>query len=219
LLPAAARADDEPLPAVYDRLLAAHDYGALSDKIKAGMEALPSVAPTLDWEQKHFATGAPVFVDAVYALDLLAVGRGVKDEEAGKRMRQNAVMVALYTVAVIETDGVKCADPQSVLARRQQFAHILAPAWRELGTLPDETIENLLGRALTEEALRSEARKPDDYLCRGRTADIPDSIADNATEQEPHFLAPADAAPKSEAARAALPGTLAAFAARLKQGH
>ena len=219
LLPLTVRAADEPLAASYDRLLAVHDYGTLAARIKAAMEAEPSVAPTLTWERERFAMGAPTFVGAIYALDLLAVGRGTKDEAAGLRMRENAVLVALYTIAVIETDGVRCADPVALDARRRQYAQLLRPAWAELGALPDEAVEGLLGRALAEEALRADARAPDDYLCRGRTADIPDSIAEKATEQEPRFLSAAEAAPKAASARAGLPITLTEFAARMKQGH
>jgi hypothetical protein len=191
----------------------------LASEIKIAMEAAPTVTPTLDWEQQRFAMGAPVFVDAVYALDLLAVGRGTKDPVLGLRMRENAVMVALYTVAVIETDGVKCADPAALEARRRQFARILEPAWNEFGKFPDEAVEGLLARALTEEALRAGARAPDDYLCRGLTADIPDALAEKATEREPRFLPAVESAPKAAAARATLPVTLTDFAARLKQGR
>jgi hypothetical protein len=217
-LPVALHAEEEPLAARFDRLLATRDYAALAARIKAAM-AEPDVAPTLAWERHRFAEGAPVFVDAIYALDLLAVGRGAGDAAAGLRLREDGVMVALYTAAVIETDGVKCADPSALDARRRQFAHILAPAWAELGTLPDEAVAGLIARALTEEALRAELRAPDDYLCRGRTADIPDAIADGVTEQEPRFLPPAESTPKAAAARAALPGTLTQFAARLGQGR
>jgi hypothetical protein len=208
----------ESLSAEYDHLLDTHAYGPLALKLKASMETPASVMPTLAWEQQRFAAGSPVFVGAMYALDLLAVARRTRDEPTARQMRESAVMVAFYDVAAIETDGTKCADPDALKARQRQFAQILAPIWVEVRKLPDEAVSASLARALTEEGMRSGRRAPDDYLCRGRTDDIPDAIADGAQERPPRFLTPQEWVPKAAAARAGLPDGMTAFAARLKRG-
>ncbi len=215
LLP--AHADQEPLAARYDRLLAAHEYGKLAADIKAGMGAAATVGPTLIWERERFATGTTIFVGAFYALDLIAAGRGIQDAAAGRQMRENGVVVALYTAAVIETDGLKCADLDAQTSRRRQFTQILTPAWAELKAFPDEVVEKILGRALTEEAIRAEGRPPDDYLCRGRTDDIPDTLREAGQAMEPRFVPVAELAPKAEAVRARLPALLVEFVARMKE--
>jgi hypothetical protein len=193
-------------------LLAAHDYGALAAQLKHGMETQELIRPTLAWEQQRVAAGSSIFVGAMYALDLLAVGRDTAES------RENAVIVALYTLAAIETDGVKCADPAPTAARRRQFARILAPVWGELRKLSDDRLVRDLARALMQERNGADARPPDDYLCRGRTADISDALADAVTEQPPRFAAPEDWIPRQVAARSQLPGALAEFAVRLKRG-
>ena len=181
------------------------------------MGAAPTVGPTLDWEQQRFAAGASIFVDAFYALDLLAAGHGIQDAAAGRQMRDNAVTVAFYTMAVIETDGLKCADADAQTARRRQFTQILTPAWAELKPLPDESVEKILGRALTEESVRAKGRAPDDYLCRGRTDDIPDTIAEAGKAVEPRFVPADDWGPRADAVRKLLPALLVEFTARLKE--
>ncbi|MEA2754081.1 MAG: hypothetical protein QOJ54_370 [Aliidongia sp.] len=196
----------------YDLLLAAHDYGALATQLKHGMETPDLIRPTLAWEQQRVAAGGSIFVSAMYALDLLAAGRTAAES------RENAVIMALYTIAAIETDGAKCADPAPAGARRRQFARILAPVWGELRKLPDEGLARDLARALAQERTGADGRPPDDYLCRGRTTDIPDGLADAATEQTPHFAPREDWIPRQVAARSQLPAALAEFAARLKRG-
>jgi hypothetical protein len=218
LLPgAASHAADEPLAARYDRLLAAHEYGKLAADIQAGMGTAATVGPTLDWEKQRFAAGASIFVGAFYAVDLLAAGHGIQDAAACRQTRENAVMVAFYTAAVIEIDGLKCADPEAQTARRRQFTQILTPAWAELKALPDETVEKILGRALTEEALRAGKRPPDDYLCRGRTDDIPDTLKEAGQAVEPRFVPADDWGPRADAVRKMLPALLVEFTARLKE--
>jgi hypothetical protein len=207
-----AAGGDEPARH-YDLLLAAHDYGTLATQLKQGMETEALLRPTLAWEQQRVMEGSSIFIGAMYALDLLAAGRDGSAESG-----ENAVIVALYTLAAIETDGVKCIDPAAGAARRQQFARILAPVWPELRKLPDDRVVRDLARALAEEKTRADARPPDDYLCRGRTADISDALADAVTEQPPRFVSPEDWIPRQVAARSQLPAALAEFAVRLKRG-
>jgi hypothetical protein len=202
----------------YDRLFDAHDYGALATQLNHGMEAAPTAPATLAWEQHRLTAGSSVFVGAMYALDLLGVGRTGKDPAADAKIRENAVSVALYTLASIETDGTKCADAAAPTARRRQFVQILTPVWAELRKLPDESVATDLALALSEERERADARPPDDYLCRGRTDDIPDIIAGAAVAEPPRFVQPQIAAAKAAVVRAQLPGLLTEFAARLKSG-
>lgn len=202
----------------YDALLKDRDYGTLADALKQGMETGPTALPTLAWEQKQVVGGGSVFLDAAYALDLLAAGHDGRDPAADARTRENAVVAALYAVAAIQTDGVKCADSQGPAARRRQFGTILRPIWDELRKLPDDRVALDLGRALATERARADARPADDYLCRGRTADIPDVLAAGAAQREPHFLDQKEWLPRQVAARAQLPSLLADFAAMLKRG-
>jgi hypothetical protein len=213
-----AAAGGEDLDQHYDRLLAAHDYANLAAELKRGSETQALVLPTLAWEQRRVAAGGSIFLGAMYALDLLAAGRDSSDPAADAKTRENAVVVGLYTIAAIETDGTKCADAAAPAARRQQFAQILAPVWAELRKLPDEAVVRDLARALTEERALADARPPDDYLCRGRTADIADALAGGATEQAPRFAGRDAWIPRQVAARSQLPGALTDFAARLKSG-
>ena len=202
----------------YDKLFAAHDYGTLATQLKQGVESKDTAPPTLAWEQQHFAAGASVFVGAVYALQLAAAANHSKDPAAVARIRANAATVALYTMAAIETDGTKCAEPAAQAARRRQFVQILTPVWIELRKLPDDAVAQALGRALTAEKALAPARVPDDYLCRGLTPDIPEVLASGATALTPHFRVPADWTPRADAVRAKLPALMTEFAARVKSG-
>jgi hypothetical protein len=213
-----AAAGGEELGANYDRLFAAHDYGTLAAALKKGMETSGTALPTLAWEQRRVAAGSSVFVSAQYALDLLAATRGGTDPARDVKTRESAVVLGLYTMAAIETDGMKCADPAAVVARRRQFAVILTPVWAELRKLPDESVAAALTQALVQEQAKAAARPPDDYLCRGRTADIPDVLAEGVAEQAPRFAAAATWAAKVDAARKVLPTLLSGFAAKLKSG-
>ena len=213
-----AGAGGEDPAAQYDRLFASHDYGALAERLKHGMEAAPTALPTLAWEQRRVTAGGSVFVGAMYALDLLAAGQGGKDPAGEARTRESAVVVALYTLAAIETDGTRCADAAAPVARRRQFVQILTPAWAELRKLPDESVAADLALALMQERDRAATRPADDYLCRGRTDDIPDSVAGGAVAVAPRFAAPRESAARAAAIRAQLPGLLTEFAARLKTG-
>jgi hypothetical protein len=209
--------------AQYDRLLAAHDYDALATQLKHGMESADSAMPTLAWEQQHVASGGSVFIGAMYALDLLSAELPGKDGAAQDaasiaRIRQSAVTIALYTMATIETDGSKCVAAEAPVARRRQFVQILTPVWSELRKLPDEQVATVLGQALSEESALAAKRAPDDYLCRGRTDDIPDDIPNAGRAIEPRFRAPADWTERAAAVRAQLPQLMTEFAARVKSG-
>ena len=216
LLLAAAGGDE--LGANYDRLFAAHDYGRLAAALKQGMETSATALPILEWEQHRVAAGSSVFLSAQYALDLLAAARGGTDPARDVKTRESAVVLGLYTMAAIETDGMKCADPAVVVARRRQFAIILTPVWAELRKLPDESVAAALTQALVQEQAKAAARPPDDYLCRGRTADIPDALAEGLAEQAPRYAAGTGWIAKAEAARKLLPSLLSEFAAKLKSG-
>jgi hypothetical protein len=202
----------------YDHLFETHDYGTLAAELKHNIEAPDSAVATLAWEQRHVAIGSSVFIGAMYAIDLLSTAPGAKDPKLDRKIRENAVTTALYTMAAIETDGTKCADEAAAKARRQQFVQLLTPVWIELRKLPDDAVEQSLGRALSEEKAIAAARAPDDYLCRGRTDDIPDIFASGVSEASPHFLPAAAWARMAAAVRAKLPDLLAEFAVRLKSG-
>jgi hypothetical protein len=211
-------AGGEDPAARYDRLFAAHDYGALSTQLKRGVESKDTAPPTLAWEQQRFAAGSSVFVGAVYALQLAGAVADSKDPAAIAKIRGNAATVALYTMAAIETDGVKCAEPAAQAARRRQFVQILTPVWIELRKLSDDAVTEALGRALSAEKALAPVRAPDDYLCRGLTADIPEVVASGAKPLPPHFLAPGDWTPRADAVRAKLPALMTEFAVRVKSG-
>jgi hypothetical protein len=202
----------------YDRLFAAHDYGTLATELKQGVESKDTAPSTLAWEQQRFAAGSSVFVGALYALQLAGAAAETKDAAALAKIRANAATVALYTMAAIETDGVKCAAPAAQAARRRQFVQLLTPVWIELRKLPDDAVAAALGQALGAEKALAPARAPDDYLCRGLTADIPELVAADAKAVAPHFLAPADWTPRAAAVRAKLPALMTEFAVRVKSG-
>lgn len=213
-----AAAGGEELGVSYDRLFSTHDYGRLAAALKQGMETGATALPTLAWEQRRVAAGSSVFLSAQYALDLLAATRGGADPVRDVKTRESAVVLGLYTMAAIETDGMKCADPAAAVARRRQFAVILTPVWAELRKLPDESVAVALTQALVQEQAKAAARAPDDYLCRGRTADIPDVLAEGLAEQAPRYAAGTAWIAKAEAARKLLPTLLSEFAAKLKSG-
>jgi hypothetical protein len=200
----------------YDRLFEAHDYGILAERLKRDMAAPSTARSVLAWEQHRLVSGGSIFLDAMYALNLLAARpEGVVAADDAK-IRENAVVVGLYTLAAIETDGTKCADVAAPAARRRQFVQILTPVWIELRKLPDEAVASALAQALSEEAALAGTRRPDDYLCRGRTGDIPDIFASGVEERAPRFVEPPVWAEKTQAVRAQLPALLTEFATRLK---
>ena len=211
-------AGGEDVTARYDRLFAAHDYGTLATQLKQGVESKGTAPPTLAWEQQHFAAGSSVFVGAMYALQLAGATAETKDTAALAKIRGSAATVALYTMAAIETDGVKCSDPAAQAARRRQFVQLLTPVWIELRKLTDDAVAASLGQALIAEKALAPVRAPDDYLCRGLTQDIPDVVASGAKSVAPHYLAPADWTPRAEAVRAKLPALMTEFAVRVKSG-
>ncbi len=211
-------AGGEDAAARYDRLFAAHDYGALATELQHGVESQDTAPPTLAWEQQRFAAGSSVFVGAMYALQLAGATTETKDPAALAKIRTSAATVALYTMAAIETDGVKCAEPAAQAARRRQFVQLLTPVWIELRKLPDDAVPAALSQALLAEKALAPVRAPDDYLCRGLTQDIPEIVAGNAKAVAPHFLAPADWTPRAEAVRAKLPALMTEFAVRVKSG-
>jgi hypothetical protein len=202
----------------FDHLFAAHDYGTLAAELKKNMELPQTAVGALGWEQRHVAVGSSVFVGAMYAIDLLSTAPGSENPAYDRKIRENAVTTALYTMAAIETDGTKCADAAAPKARRQQFVQLLTPVWIELRKLPDEAVEQSLARALSEEKAIAAARAPDDYLCRGRSGDIPDLFASGISEESPHFLATPVWSRQAAAIRAKLPELLAEFAVRVKSG-
>jgi hypothetical protein len=202
----------------YDHLFETHDYGALAAELKQNMTLPQTAIGTLAWEQRHVAIGSSVFIGAMYAIHLLSAAPGSENPAYDRKIRENAVTTALYTMAAIETDGTKCADASAPKARRQQFVQLLTPVWIELRKLPDEAVESALARALGEEKAIAAARAPDDYLCRGRTDDIPNLFTSGVSEESPHFLATPAWSKAAAAIRAKLPELLAEFAVRVKSG-
>jgi|HubBroStandDraft_1064217.scaffolds.fasta_scaffold00005_76 hypothetical protein len=181
LLPARAQEEASPAPpspysaeqqahlARLDRVFAAGDTDGLAHKILGQSDEALATAG-LDWEKAKLTGGAGLTIDLLYIRDLWRFGatRG--------SLKETASLITLYALAVIFSDGAKCADKSATDAVLHRVAE--SPSFQQtlafFKQLPKDKQDLFLATALRMEASIGPARGNDEYLCRWGAASVAD---------------------------------------------
>ncbi|HKY87041.1 MAG TPA: hypothetical protein VJL90_09795, partial [Pseudorhodoplanes sp.] len=107
--PAPAPVTAQTMPAnaaELDTLLATKQYAQIG-QIMRQASTPTAVTINLNWQREKVFAGASAFVAFTYANDLWRMAEVIPPEH-GAELKNTAVVAALYTVALIAIDGVKC---------------------------------------------------------------------------------------------------------------
>ena len=231
---------DTPMPknvAELDSLLAKKDYEALLATLSKVNDG-DTVLLDLNWERMRMFDGAGILVGHAYVNDLWRLGTAMGAR--GGELRDAALAFDLYLDAVIQIDGVRCADPAAAPFRLKQLTDNQPVMWAQATKLSKADRDRTLVVALSFEALTAPVRQNDEVLCQGQTTgsmvEMIEGLGQLAKEGKqpkavdrpgfpgqsyevprapPHFLPPEQWRPKQEPIRA---GIVDALDAAMKRG-
>jgi hypothetical protein len=173
-----AQIDNE---AMLDKLLAAHDYKALHDKMLASPD--PSlVVPTLNWAKARMIGGASVFVPLLYAQLLWAVA---SSSQQYAFLKTTAGLIIGYSLLVTYADGVKCADQTAPQHHRDVILSQYGGEFQSVAQLPDQDKDRVFHTNIEMEQGIAPRRQNDNYLCRFGMQEIRDSLEKHPAKETP----------------------------------
>jgi hypothetical protein len=212
-----------------DRLLQQRDYGHLAERLH-GVSTAQDLALDLNWEQTAIYNGADLFVPFSYMGDLWRAGSSLPAPQ-GDQLKRSSALYFLYSLAVIEVDAPKCADPSAPAHRLEQLRAQNGAIVQYVLGLPRPDRMLLGSVAVGIELATSSVRQNDYVLCGGGTAEMAARLKANgdkplpqipnapgtfgksyavppAPDYAPAFLPPDQWGPKQAQARAQLPALL-----------
>ncbi|HEY3951316.1 hypothetical protein [Phenylobacterium sp.] len=231
-------ADVGPMPAdaaALDGYVAREDWTPLIKRL-ASTTAPGDMLLDLDWERSKVVNGGNLLFDIAYVNSVWKVASSLRGPVADQ-MRQTAVAFALYELAVVDLDGLRCKDPTAPAQKRALAVKNWPVIFRYGQSLPPQAQQVVEQVAVKLEWATAPVRANDPVLCRGGVAEMQANLAAGAKPQEvpttrapndlpgkayeiphivdykPQYLAETVWKPRAEAGRARLPE---AFAALLK---
>ncbi len=120
-----------PTNAELDQLVNDRDWRKLG-AVLSNIPDYPTLIRTMEWERGHVLRGAGMMVGLIYARDLWFLGEKQNLEDPAKDLRVSSAMMTIYLYAMIEIDGLKCADrtappnriSQLIGMRRNSLQHL-----------------------------------------------------------------------------------------------
>lgn len=208
-----------------------HDYLSFGALMRSPGDR-PRVLASLDWAQGNMLMGASVVVPLIYAESLWSIGSNAPAGSEYVNLKETSAFVTLYSLAVIITDGPKCADRTAPDGHFTKLISHLKAVILYLKQLPDDKKNQIVGMALNYEAKLAPIRSNDNYLCRFGLEEIGEGLKGKKMEElpqrppqgnevgtqvgvpsppgyEPKYLAEAEWKPKQEESRKKLPAILA----------
>jgi len=221
-----------PMPADagdLDAMLQRKDFGRLAERLRAARQA-QAIQLDLNWEQTKLYDGAGFLIAYAYMHDLWRLGFALPSS-SGEGLKQAAGMMFLYSLALVELDGPKCADATAPGHRADQLISQNQPILAYVRTLPRTTRMQMGTIALGIEAATGPVRKNDEVLCGDGLTAISEGLKSNGSKPlqqlpnapgtigktyavppapgyRPQFVGEDVWRPKQAAARQSLPATL-----------
>ena len=162
-----------------DKILAAHDYTSLGNKLMRLSDA-QNASFNLDWTQSRTLAGADIIVPVFYAKLLWAVGANPQAEG----LRDTAALVARYALLKAYADGVKCADQTAPSHHVDSIMQNFDEIFRTVASMPAERKKKILEFATLIEEKTFPMRQNDNYLCRFGLQEMTDKLEKNAPQRE-----------------------------------
>jgi hypothetical protein len=167
-----------PNAAQLDTLLTTKQYLQLGQLLRQ-TSAADAIVLNMNWQREKMLAGASAFINFSYAWDLWRMAEAVPPAQ-GSGLKEMAVLVALYGVALIAIDGVKCQDVSAPGHRRTQILTTYPYIWKHAPTLPVEKRTLLVQTALRLEQSTAARRPDDDFLCRDGLDQMQHALKQNA---------------------------------------
>jgi hypothetical protein len=172
--PSIAAQTGAPLPpnvTALDAALDTRDYATINQS-HASAKSIDELMLLMNWEQERsFGGKGGVYLSLIYMTDLWDVASLLATSPAQARnadqMKQSAVFIGLYSYALIDIDGARCADPTAPAHRLDQLFHGRPGIWTFAPTIPKEQATKMLKYVALLEAGTASSRKSDDVLCMG----------------------------------------------------
>jgi hypothetical protein len=159
-----------PMPANVadlDAALKAKDWAQLN-RLHNEIKDANALLLMMNWEQVRSFDGAGgIFLSLRYMDDLWQLGSMMQasNPDEASQLKGSAVMLGLYSYALIAVDGVKCTDPSAVGHRADQL--MTRPAWTAAHDIPDTMRTKMVEGIVLLERDTGSKRPDDDVLCMG----------------------------------------------------
>ena len=222
----------QPMPAnkvALDRYLAEGQFEPLAMELSRGTTA-DEVERIMNWERAKVFEGGPLFLVVAYTRHLWLMSNNLPPP-LREGLREGALSMALYGRALIEIDGLRCAEPDAASSRRKQHIAVHQGLWEYAAQATPATRERAKFAAVMTEYVTAPVRRNDTLLCQGETTGDLSEIAEGLAAQQgrplekapvqdhfgttylvprapPKFLPEADWRPRQDEVRARLPSIL-----------
>lgn len=167
----------------FDDLLDHKQYAALGDALEREHDAGRGRLAR-GWQDRRLRDGGSAYLGFVYSRELMrSATRSAPRDRA--RLREQASLVAIYTMAVLTIDGPRCADASAPSARSEQLFELAAEAFSWAAALPEGRRDRIVDEALALEQTTAPLRRDDDFICLGGAEHIARALQDPASRVEP----------------------------------
>ena len=190
----------------FDDLLDHKQYAALGDALEREHDAGRGRLAR-GWQDRRLRDGGSAYLGFVYSRELMrSAARSARRDRA--RLREQASLVAIYTMAVLTIDGPRCADASAPSQRSEQLFDLAAEAFAWAAAMPEDRRDRIIDEALALEQATAPLRRDDDFICLGGAEHIARALQDPASRVEPRDGDGVTVTPgRSMAARFADPAT------------
>jgi hypothetical protein len=132
------------------------------------------IASVLNWLKLKVDTGGSFLMAMLCTRNLWQIGDAVHEGDLKEGLKKQAVLMALYTVALIRMDGAACGDISAPEHRLDQLTqNEVGAALRYGKTLPRSDTYQMLRIAVGLEAATARQREVhDEVLCSGGAEEI-----------------------------------------------
>ncbi|GHE65377.1 hypothetical protein GCM10019059_26400 [Camelimonas fluminis] len=166
----------------FDDLLDHKQYAALGDALEREHDAGRGRLAR-SWQDRRLRDGGSAYLGFVYSRELMrSAARSAPRDRT--RLREQASLVAIYTMAVLTIDGPRCADASAPSARSEQLFDLAAEAFSWAAAMPEGRRDRMIDEALALEQATAPLRRDDDFICLGGAEHIARALQDPASQVE-----------------------------------
>lgn len=168
---------DPTVAARSDALAAAEDWKGLRAAVFS-FDDPAAVGMSTNWLKLKTDQGGSFIFPFLYARNLWLIGEGFRqvgiEPAKAKSLRDDAVLMSLYTVALVHMDGMACADPTAPNHWLTNLAQSdIGGALRYWSGAPPEFKDQTVRVAVGLEAITARRRKAEDpMVCSGGMAEM-----------------------------------------------